>query len=239
MKNLLFTAVVLSVFAVPGAFAQPPAQGGESPLTPGAKVNLRVRQVIPVDGLSRGERMLNGQHPIKAGDVFTAELPGPAEQPSIILVGCVEEVTPPGRFGRSGKISVKLAWPFDPAGNQSDSWGFDVEDQRFTSAHKRRAIMSLFLVEGFALGASVGSNLDHGKSAATLGGGGVGLLLGIAYASLQPGQAASLEPGDTLAVVVGTTDARKLPPESPLKVFPAHEPEKEKQMKNKHNRRRP
>jgi len=236
--RLFFATVVLSVLTTPTAFAQPVGPEGQSGLIPGAKVNLRVRQVIPVDGLSRGERMLNGQHPVKAGDVFTAELPGPAEQPSIILIGCVEEVTPPGRFGRAGKISVKLAWPFDPSGNQRDSWGFDVEDQRFSSAYKRRAITSLFLVEGFTLGASVGSTLDRGKAAATLGGGGIGLLLGVAYASLQPGQAASLEPGDTLSVAVGTTEARKLPPESPLKVFPAHEPEEEKHMK-KHNRRRP
>lgn len=212
--------------ADPPVFVQPVfAQNGT--IASGTEVNLRVRQVIPADGLSRGERMLNGEHPVKPGDVFTAEWPVAPGQPPIILAGCVREVIPPRRFGRPGKISVNIAWPFDASGRQ---WNFDIEDQRFTSAQKRHAITTLFLAEGFALGASVGANIDHGKSGATLGGGGVGMVLGLAYASLQPGQAASLEPGDTLAVVVGSTEVRKLPPETPLKVYPAHEPEEEKHL---------
>jgi len=233
--RIVCVTVVFCLFVGVAAFADPPLPVSTETLTPGAEVVLRVRQVIPSDGLSRGERMLNGLEPIKAGDLFTAELPAPPGQPALILIGCVEEVIPPRRFGRPGKVSVKLAWSFDPAGGERCN--FDVEDQRFSSAQKRRAITTLFMVEGFAMGASVGSNLDGGRSAATLGGGGVGLLLGIAYASLQPGQAASLEPGDTLAVMVGTTDVKKLPPESPLKVFPAHEPEVEKHARKRHARR--
>lgn len=231
--KIFCAAVMLFVFAGSGAFAHPLTPMSDDTLAPAAKVILRVRQVIPVDGLSRGERMLNGLHPLKAGDMFTAELPGPPGLPATILVGCVEEVTPPRRFGRPGKVSVKLAWPFDPAGNQGDRWRFDVEDQRFTSAQKRRAITTLFMAEGFALGASVGANLNGSKTATTLGGGGVGLLFGVAYASLQPGQAASLEPGDALAVEVGTTTVKKLPPEIPLTVYPAHEPEHKKHAKEK------
>jgi hypothetical protein len=224
MKTL---QTVLLIFLLAGtgrlAWAEPPMLMDNGMAAPGTKVNLHVRQVIPGDGLSRGERMLNGDHPVKPGDVFTAEWPvAPGESP-IILAGCVNEVVPPRRFGRPGSISVQIAWPFDASGNQ---WSFDIEDQRFTSAQKRRAITALFLAEGFALGASVGSNIDQGKSGATLGGGGVGMVLGLAYASLQPGQAASLEPGDTLEVVVGSSEVRKLPPEVPLKVYPAHEPEK-------------
>lgn len=233
--KMIYPAIVIALFAGGGGwtFADPPAYSGNGGLVPGTEVNLRVRQVIPVDGLSRGERMLNGQHPLKPGDLFTAEWPAPSGQPAMILAGCVEEVVPPRRFGRPGKVSVKIAWPFDASGNR---WSFDIEDQRFTSAQKRRAITTLFLAEGFALGASVGANLDRGRSAATLGGGGVGLVVGLAYASLQPGQAASLEPGDTLAVVVGTSEVRKLPPEVPLKVYPVHEPEAERHAKRKHSR---
>jgi len=225
--KMIPVAILLLLFFGGGttAFADPPVLSSNGTVAAGTEVNLRVRQVIPIDGLSRGERMLNGEHPIKAGDVFTAEWPASPGQPPMILAGCVSEVIPPRRFGRPGKVSVKIAWPFDASGHQ---WDFDIEDQRFSSAQKRRAITTLFLAEGFALGASVGANLDHGKSGATLGGGGVGLVFGLAYASLQPGQAASLEPGDMLAVVVGSTEVKKLPPEVPLRIYPAHEPEEER-----------
>jgi hypothetical protein len=231
MTAALFAASVPGGAAPPAV--PPPLGPADAALTPGSKAVLRVRQVVPVDGLSRGERLLNGRPPLRAGDVFTAELVGPAGRPPLILAGCVASVTPPGRFGRPGQVSVKIAWPLDPAGDRPGRWGFDVEDQRFTSAQRRRAITTLFLAEGFALGASVGTTLNRGQAAATLGGGGVGLLLGVAYASLQPGQAASLEPGDTLAVVVGTTAAKKLPPDAPLTVFPAREPEDEKHERKK------
>jgi hypothetical protein len=59
-------------------------------------------------------------------------------------------------------------------------------------------------------------------------------VIGLAYASLQRGQAASLEPGDTLAVVFGSTEARKLPPEVPLRIYPVPEPEK---VKHAHTQR--
>ncbi|MCE9561670.1 MAG: hypothetical protein K8U57_06405 [Planctomycetes bacterium] len=118
-----------------------------------------------------------------------------------------------------------VAWPVGPDGAKPGQWGFDIEDQRFTSAQRRRAITSLFLFEGAVFGAAAATTLIHPKTPAVLGGAGVGLLLGVAYASFQPGQAASLEPGDTLAVALGTTCAKKLPPESPLMVYPAHEPE--------------
>lgn len=219
MKPLWVIAGLLTASLL-GIAAPPP-----SPLCEGAKVELRVRQVIPKDGLSRGERMLNSLPVLQAGDVFTAELVETPGQASVILAGCVESVTPPKRFGRPGKVSVKLAWPVGPDGSNRGRWGFDIEDQRFTSAQRRRAITALFMLDGAILGAAAGTALVDGKSGATLGGIGVGMLLGTAYASFQPGQAASLEPGDTLAVELGATYAKKLPPELPLKIFPAHEPE--------------
>jgi hypothetical protein len=221
MKLLCVTLTLLAAAGLSAIAAPHKATS----LSSGSKVELRVRQVIPADGLSRGERLLNSLPPLQAGDVFTAELTEPPGQQPLIMAGYVESVTPPGRFGRPGKVSVKLAWP---AGNQSITWPLDIEDQRFSSAQRRRAITTLFLAEGAALGASAGAQVDRARTAATLGGAGGGLLLGLAYASFQTGQAASLEPGDTLSVLVGTMSAKKLPPEAPLTVFPAREPGEEK-----------
>jgi hypothetical protein len=231
MTILIVFAIVS--FGCHGTPTAPPAAiPPDATLAPGSKALLRVRQVIPADGLARGERLLNGLPPLQEGDVFTAELVG-RDGPPLILAGRVESVAPPKRFGRPGKVSVRIAWPLDPDGDQPGRWAFDVEDQRFTSAQRRWAITTLFLAEGFAMGASVGTTFDRGKTAVTLGGGGVGLLLGVAYASLQPGQAASLEPGDTLTVEVGARGAKKLPPEIPLTVYPAHEPEDETHARKK------
>jgi hypothetical protein len=217
---LFGVALAVPALGGAGAAAEPaePAAGG--------KAVFRIRQVIPIDGLSRGERLLNSRPPLRAGDVFTAELVGAPGAPAVIVAGSVSAVTPPGRFGRPGKITVQFAWP------TGGRWRGDVEDQRFTSAQRRRMIASLFLLEGAALGASVGAQFDRASSAATLAGGGAGLLLGVAYASVQPGRPASLEPGDRLAVVVGTTCVRKIPPEAPLTVYPAHEAE-EKEHKHR------
>lgn len=234
MKSFCAT-VVLFVAGVAASAPPSPDTNSDGILRPGSAAKLRVRQVIPVDGLSRGERLLNGRPPLREGDVFTAELPTLPGQPELILAGCVGTITPPRRFGRPGTVDIKLAWPL-AGGNRPGGWEFNVEDQRFTSAYRRRAITALFLAEGFALGTSVGATVDRGKAGATLAAGGVGLLLGVAYASLQPGQEASLEPGDTLSVVVGSTAAKKLPPDAPLTVFPAREPEGEKH--GKHERKK-
>ncbi|MCZ2341077.1 MAG: hypothetical protein LC104_04680 [Bacteroidales bacterium] len=229
-------AAILPAQAAPQIESPPVALSAPvaATLTTGTKALLRIRQVIPADGLSRAERVLNGLPPLQKGDVFTAEVMEPACHPPLIIAGCVESVTPPRRFARPGNVSVKFAWPLDSTGEHPGQWQFNVEDQRFSSAQRRRAITTLLVLEGIILGASVGTTLDRGKSAVTLGGVGVGLLIGVAYASLQPGQAASLEPGDTLSVIVGTTAAKKLPPEAPLHLFPAQEPEK-----NKHRRKNP
>lgn len=201
--------------------------GDPPPLAPGTNVTLRVRRVIPCDGLSRGERLLNGLPPLKPGDAFTAEVIASDTRPPLILAGSVGEITPPGRFGRPGKVTLRLAQP------AAADWWLAVEDQRFTSAQRRRLITSLFLLEGFGVGASIGAQLDRGKAGATLAGAGVGLLLGLGYASFQSGQEASLEPGDTLSVVVGSVCAAKLPPDAPLTVYPAREPDGDTKGKHK------
>jgi hypothetical protein len=54
-----------------------------------------------------------------------------------------------------------------------------------------------------------------------VGGAAIGLLTGIGYASLMPGRQASLEPGDTFKIVVGTLSYRPLAPSPPLALYPA------------------
>jgi hypothetical protein len=56
----------------------------------------------------------------------------------------------------------------------------------------------------------------------------VGLLAGIGYASLMPGREASLEPGDTFEIAVGTLSYRPLSPSPPLSLHPAPDPAKRK-----------
>jgi len=200
-------------------------------LATGSTVTLRVRRVLPCDGLSRGERLLNSLPPLKPGDTFTAELLNPQTKTPVIVAGSVASITPPGRFGKPGKVTIQLAHHLGSADGRTSPWWLVVEDQRFTSAQRRRLITSLFMLEGFGLGASIGAQLDRGRAETTLASGAVGVLLGVAYASFQPGQAASLEPGDTFEVVVGTTCVKKLPPELPLTIYPAREPEEERRHK--------
>ena len=52
------------------------------------------------------------------------------------------------------------------------------------------------------------------------------LLKGIGYASLMPGREASLEPGDTFGITVGTLSYRPLAPSPPLSLYPAPDPSK-------------
>lgn len=231
--RLLWTMIGIILFGGMTTFADPTQVERQGILSPDSKVSLRVRQVLSMDGLSRGERILNGLPPLQVGDIFTAEVSTAPDQPTIIVAGSIEKVVAPRRFGRPGRVCVKLACPAPSPGHHNSDWLFAIEDQRFSSTQKRRAITALFMAEGFAIGASVGANLDRGKTGATLGGAGAGLLLGVAYASLQPGQAASLEPGDVLELTLGTMDVKKLPPEVPLMVFPAHEPKLKKQMEHK------
>ena len=55
-------------------------------------------------------------------------------------------------------------------------------------------------------------------------GAGIGLLSGIGYASLMPGHEATLEPGDTFRVEVGTLSYRPIPSSPQLPLYPAGDP---------------
>jgi hypothetical protein len=195
-------------------------------LRAGGEVTLRVRQVIPHDGLSRGERLLNGRPPLQPGDRVLAEVVEPPGRPPVLVGGVVAGVTPPGRFGRPGRVTLELA-QFAAVADDAVSaapWRFDIEDARFSPARRRRLLTTLFMLEGLGAGAAVGAQFDRGRVGAVAGGAGVGLILGTAYAACQPGRVASLEPGDTLCVTVGGVCARVLPPETRLAIFPAADP---------------
>ena len=49
-----------------------PSKVEESVLVPNQTVRLKVRQILPKDGLSPGERLLNSLPPIQPGDRFLA-----------------------------------------------------------------------------------------------------------------------------------------------------------------------
>ena len=51
----------------------PPVASTTARLRPGETVTLRIRQVIPCDGLTSGERLLNGRPAIAPGDRVVAE----------------------------------------------------------------------------------------------------------------------------------------------------------------------
>ena len=96
--------------------AQPPMAASSEPaerpplatLRPGTAVKVRIRQVFPCDGLSPGERLLNGRQPIQPGDRFLAEVINPASIPPPLVGGTIVKVTPPGRFGRPGRLTLQM-----------------------------------------------------------------------------------------------------------------------------------
>ena len=60
-----------------------------APLRQGQVVTLRIRQVIPRDGLSAGDRVLNGLPALLAGDRVVAEVIAPASHPPALVGGTV------------------------------------------------------------------------------------------------------------------------------------------------------
>jgi hypothetical protein len=105
---------------------------------------------------------------------------------------------------------------------------FDLEDRRFNVQMRRRLMLALFAAEGAGIGTSIGAQAGPASPAYLGLGAGVGLLTGIGYASLMPGRVASLEPGDTFKITVGTLSYRPLTPSPPLSLHPAPNPAKRK-----------
>ena len=71
----------------PLASEPPPAASATALLRPGETVTLRVRQILPCDGLTPGERLLSGRPPIAKGDRVLAEVVQPGAHPPRSSVG--------------------------------------------------------------------------------------------------------------------------------------------------------
>jgi hypothetical protein len=201
-----------------------PPFGQAALLRAGQVVTLRIRQVIPRDGLSPGDRVLNGLPTIVPGDRVLAEVLAPGSLPPALVGGTVARVAPPRRFGKPGKVTLELGQLVARDAGQSVlvPWAFDLEDRRFNVKMRRKVLLALFAAEGAGVGASIGSELAGGNNPYFIGGGaGVGLLSGIGYASLMPGHEATLEPGDTFRVEVGSLSYRPLPQSPPMPLYPA------------------
>jgi hypothetical protein len=213
----------------------PPAASQTARLQPGETVTLRIRQVIPCDGLTAGERLLSGRPAIMQGDRVVAEDVRPGVRPSALIGGTIVHIAPPRRFAKPGRVTLRLGQFVQTAPGRSElvPWVFDLEDRRFNVEMRRRLTLALFAAEGAGIGASLGAQAGP-SSPAYLGlGAGVGLLTGIGYASLMPGREASLEPGDTFKITVGTLSYRPLAPSPPLSLHPAPDPSK---LKKEHGR---
>jgi hypothetical protein len=171
---------------------------------------------------------LSGHPAIAPGDRVIAEDVQPGVHPPALIGGTIVHITPPKRFAKPGRVTLELAQLVQTAPGRSElvPWVFDLEDRRFNVQMRRRLMLALFAVEGAGIGTSIGAQAGP-SSPAYLGlGAGVGLLTGIGYASLMPGRAASLEPGDTFKITVGTLSYRPLDPSPPFSLYPAQDPAK-------------
>ena len=204
----------------------PPAPRQTARLRPGETVTLRIRQVIPCDGLTPGERLLSGRPAIKPGDRVIAEDVRPGLHPPAIIGGTIVQIVPPKRFAKPGHVTLELGQLVQatPGGSELVPWVFDLEDRRFNVQMRRRLMLALFAAEGAGIGMSLGAQAGPASPAYLGLGAGVGLLTGVGYASLMPGREASLEPGDTFKITVGTLEYRPLAPSPPLSLHPAADP---------------
>jgi hypothetical protein len=212
----------------PFAPEPPPAASVTARLRAGETVTLRVRQVIPRDGLTAGERLLSGRLAIAPGDRVIAEAVQPGVHPPALIGGTIVHIAPPRRFAKPGRVTLQLGQLVQAAPGRAElvPWVFDLEDRRFNVQLRRRLLLALFAAEGAGIGTSIGAQAGPASPAYLGLGAGVGLLTGIGYASLMPGREASLEPGDSFKITVGTLSYRPLDPSPPLLLHPAPDPAK-------------
>jgi hypothetical protein len=240
--STVYAMMVLAVAWTRGASAQseapiaplapepPPAASEIARLRPGETITLRVRQAIPCDGLTAGERLLSGRPAIAPGDRVVAEDVRPGAHTPALIGGTIIHIAPPKRFAKPGRVTLELGQLVQTVPGRSElvPWIFDLEDRRFNVQMRRRLTLALFAAEGAGIGASLGAQAGPSNPAYLGLGAGVGLLTGIGYASLMPGREASLEPGDTFKITVGTLSYRPLSPSPPLSLHPAPDPAKRK-----------
>lgn len=195
-------------------------------LREGQCVTLRVCQVIPADGLTAGERLLNSRPAIQPGDGFLAELIDPRPDYPVLVGGTVTEIIEPGHFGKPGYVKLRMTQLVQTTdgGSAWVPWRLDTADRRFTT-HMRRIMLNLLLgLEGAGTGASVGSQFFGGNMVFIGGGMGIGALVGIGYASFRRGTEANLEPGDMFEITVGSTKLRPISREWQTILYPAAYP---------------
>ena len=195
-------------------------------LRTGDTLTLRICQVLSADHLSAGERLLNGRPAIQSGDRFLAEVVAPLPPYPVLVGGTVTKVAPPGWFGRPGYVALQMTQLVQTIEGQSGlvPWQLDLADRRFAARTRRALLTALLGAEGIGAGASVGAQMSSGNMAFIGGGMGIGLLVGLGYASFQRGTEANLEPGDTFQIVVGSTHYRPVPREWQTILYPAPDP---------------
>lgn len=207
------------------ASTEPTARAEPVLLRAGLTVTLRVCQVISADGLSAGERLLNSKPPIQPGDCFLAEVIDPPSPYPVLVGGTVSEITNPGRFGRPGYVSLRLAQLVQAGDGRTGPlpWRMDLADRRFSTRMRRVLLSALLGLEGAGTGASIGAQFSGGNMAFIGGGMGIGALVGLGYASFQRGTEANFEPGEMFEIVVGSAQSRPIPREWQTILFPAAE----------------
>src|SRR5579883_136920 len=128
-------------------------------LRPGQALTLRVLQVIPAEGLSPGERLLNSRNPILPGDRFLAEVMDPPCSVTTLVGGSVVKVVRPGWFGRPGYVTLQLAQLVQrvDGGKQEIPWQVNTEDRQLASRMRRVLLSALLGVDGAGIGASLGA----------------------------------------------------------------------------------
>jgi hypothetical protein len=195
-------------------------------LKAGLHVTLRISQVVPADGFSPGERLLNGRQAIQAGDCFLAEIIDPRPPLPILVGGTVTKITDPGHFGRPGYVSLQMTQLVQTVEGRKGviPWQMDMADRRFATRMRRVLLSTLLGLEGAGTGASIGAQFSGGNMSFIGGGMGIGALVGLGYASFQRGTEANLEPGDTFEILVGTTEFRPVSREWQTILYPAANP---------------
>jgi hypothetical protein len=213
-------AVAPPLSAAPTA---PVPHGAPVLLHTGDTVTLRVRQVLPADHVSPGERLLNGRPALQPGDRFLAEVIAPPPPYPVLVGGTLTKIARPGWFGRPGYVSLQMTQLVQTNDGQSGlvPWQLDLDDRRFAARMRRALLGALFGAEGIGEGASVGAQFFPGNMGFIGGGMGIGLLVGLGYASFQRGTEANLEPGDIFEVVVGSTHYRPVPRDCQTILYPA------------------
>jgi hypothetical protein len=205
---------------LPAAECPVPADG--LLLRPGQKLVLRVRQVIPCDSLSPGERLLNGRPLLLPGDRFLAEVLENSCATGAFVGGTVKHVHPSGWFRRAGHVEIELVQmtEFHEGMAEPRVLRVDMNDSRWRPFARRSLADFYFGFEGGDIGASIGAQLAQGNIGLIMGGAGIGFVVGMGAAALVHGPEGRLEPDDTFEITVGSCSYRPLPQTSPLKIYP-------------------